>query len=99
VNIARHNLAKTICYADKGLIYIGFLQAAGIKQTPVRGTLKTFFNGIASHKQFLQKQVVLNLLQDFIELLLINKGKSVVFRQQDAIITFEKTFTLIRRKK
>jgi hypothetical protein len=30
--------------------------------------------------------------------LLINKGKSVVFRQQDAIITFEKTFTLRRKK-
>jgi hypothetical protein len=98
MNVARHNLAKTICYADKGLIYIGFLQAAGIKQSPVRGTLEAFFYGIAYHKRFLQKQVVLNLLQDFIELLLINKGKSVVFRQQDAIITFEKAFTLRRKK-
>ncbi len=98
VDVARHNLAKTICYADKGLIYIGFLQAAGIKQTPVRGTLKTFFNGIASHKRFLPKTGNLILLQNFIELLLINKGKSVVFRQQDAIITFEKAFTLRRKK-
>ena len=30
--------------------------------------------------------------------MLINKGKSVVFRQQDAIITFEKTLTLRRKK-
>jgi hypothetical protein len=59
--------------------------------------LKTFFNGIASHKRFLPKTGNLILLQNFIELLLINKGKSVVFRQQDAIITFEKAFTLRRK--
>jgi hypothetical protein len=58
VNVARHYLAETVGNTDEGLIHIGISQSAGVKQTPVRRPLETFFNRIASHNPASPKQSI-----------------------------------------
>jgi hypothetical protein len=58
VNVARHYLTKAVGNTDEGLIYIGISQSAGMKQTPVRRPLETFFNRVTSHNPASPKQSI-----------------------------------------
>jgi len=45
--VAGNDVAVAVGNTDEGFINVFIGQAAGTKQSPVRGTLKTFFYGIA----------------------------------------------------
>jgi hypothetical protein len=47
VDMARYDVAVAVGNTDEGFLHIFIGQAAGTEQASVRGTLETFFNGIA----------------------------------------------------
>ena len=49
MDVARHYLAETVGYADKGFADVSVAYAHGVQQRAVRGTLKAAFYCIASH--------------------------------------------------
>jgi hypothetical protein len=49
VNVARNDFAEAVGYPDERFIDVGVTQAAGVKQTAMRGSLKSFFYCVTFH--------------------------------------------------
>jgi hypothetical protein len=62
VHVARHYFTEAVGDSDERLVYVLIVEAAGAKQPSVGGSLKTFFNRVASHIFLLQEQLAKNRL-------------------------------------
>jgi len=61
MDVARHYLAEAVGNSNKRLVDITIAEAAGVKQTPVWCSLKTFLYCITSHNKYSPKTLAKSL--------------------------------------